>query len=250
MNQEETKEDKLAKIMRGKDVMQKVDQKNFGTGNVDPAKLEQQLPSEGQQQAMPPQGGGQPQMPQMPQGGGQPQMPQQMQEQVGLEPQEVDPNKAQVPDLTKLDEQQRKQVVENSNLPDNVKKAMVNNPTSRPDPSVVANSGTFSIHDVQQHVQQQVGQNQQQQQPQQPQSNGGGQGMLNEQTPTGGDKQMLNEDRMRNIIKEEFINLFFNENIKESLIKEVSEKAAKEALREIKNKLRKKKTSSNGKRTS
>lgn len=212
-----SKEELLQKLgSRGKNLMSKVENNDYSTGNVDPTLLEQQADPNTQAPAGAAEGAD----------GYQPKSTQELMQSVESQ------------DLSKLDEDVRKQKVENSNLPDNVKQMMTENPTPRADPSVVNSSETFSIEDVHKVMGGQGpsgGQGQQQAPPQQQKQ------VMTEQNGNSG-KQMLNEDKMRNLIKDEFINLMFNDNVKQSLIKEIKEEAVKEAIKDIKNKIKRKKS--------
>lgn len=244
--QEKTREQKIQDMMRGAEVMKKVEGGNFKTGNIDETQLQQDIDQAVPQGQAPPQAA-QP----SPQGQGvgmemDVQQQQMMQEGGGAGDITKTPDQIQAEyeqsDLSQMDENERQQVVENSNLPDNVKKAMLKNPTPKPDPSSVVNSDTFTMEDVKKHVQKKQ-QAKGGGQTQQSQSQGGGQQMMQEQMGSSSEKGMITEDKMRNIVKEEFISLLFKQDLKDSLIKEVKEEAVKEAIRDIKEKIKKNKKS-------
>lgn len=274
--QEESKEEKMKKIMRAGKVMEAVESGSYSKGHVDPTAFEgseggelmEQKPNMGPQMDSTP----------TPDSFGEPSMG---------EDEGIDPSKMSTNDLSKLDEDTRKDMIEKSNLPDPVKKQMLENPTPKPDPSA-AMTKSFSMDDVKNMMGGDLpnqGGDKQMMQEQQPTN---GQGWVKEEKPNSGGStwtkeeiseqqrtpvseepsteellegtgpaskpnprsgdggELLNEERTRNLIKEEFINLMFNDNIKNSLIKEVKEQAVKEAIRDIKNKLKKSKKRSSG----
>ena len=121
-----------------------------------------------------------------------------------------------------LDEQERAKKIDNSKMPENVKEAMKKNPVQKPGTSSV--TGSFSIDDVKDLVQEEV---QQSQQPQPVQHSA--------PSPNNNSSHVnssVNEEKVRQIVKDEFINLMMRDD-KKTIKKEIRDKLKQEMRNEV-----------------
>lgn len=203
-------EEKIMQLQGAKQVMNKVEQGDFSGGNVNKEKLQQDTKNAVPQGDLPPQ-----------------QTQPGLTESLGAAGAGGGASRAHYSDFDKNTLEEK---VKNTNFPDEVKQAMIEEPVEQVDPMA---EKTFSVEDVERVIGKQQ-QNQQQSQQQ-----------LNETPSSGGaSKQPINEAEIKNIVNKELMENIFSikKYIKEEIEDDINDIIREEVKKQIKNLVKRKNT--------